>query len=46
VPSPFDLPPGCPFAGRCPIAEDRCHAEQPPLLVRDDGHRVACWLVD
>lgn len=46
VPSPFDPPPGCPFAGRCPVVEDRCHKEQPPLLERSDGHRVACWLVD
>ena len=45
VPSPFNPPPGCAFAGRCPIAEDRCHRERPPLETRDGGHRVACWLV-
>jgi len=32
--SPPDLslrPPGCPFAPRCPLAEDICRAEDPPL---------------
>ena len=46
VPSPFDPPPGCPFAGRCPVAEDRCHVDRPPLVTKADGHRVACWLVE
>jgi peptide/nickel transport system ATP-binding protein len=30
-PSAVDLPPGCPFAPRCPLAEARCVAEEPPL---------------
>ncbi len=45
VPSPFDPPPGCPFAGRCPVAETRCHSERPPLEDKASGHRVSCWLV-
>jgi peptide/nickel transport system ATP-binding protein len=27
----IDLPPGCPFAPRCPIAIDQCHATEPEL---------------
>ena len=46
VPSPYVLPPGCAFAGRCPIAVDRCHTERPPLVEQADGHRVACWEVE
>ena len=49
VPSPYDLPKGCPFAGRCPQVMDRCRQERPPLETRataDGGtHRVACWAV-
>ena len=37
----------CAFAPRCPIAHDRCRAEQPELVTIDGvdggGHRCACW---
>ncbi|HEY2509041.1 MAG TPA: ABC transporter ATP-binding protein [Streptosporangiaceae bacterium] len=33
--------PGCPFAPRCPLAEDICAAEDPPLTPLGDG-RAAC----
>ncbi|MEE8142718.1 MAG: oligopeptide/dipeptide ABC transporter ATP-binding protein [Planctomycetota bacterium] len=45
VPSPYNPPPGCPFAGRCPLVEERCHQEMPPLLEHSHGQRVACWAV-
>jgi peptide/nickel transport system ATP-binding protein len=35
-------PPGCAFAQRCPLAEDRCRQEAPPPR-KDGEHRVACW---
>jgi peptide/nickel transport system ATP-binding protein len=42
-PSLVDLPPGCPFAPRCPVVIDACLAEEPPLLpVPGDGHEAAC----
>ncbi len=31
-PSLVDLPVGCPFAARCPLAEDRCRTAEPELL--------------
>ena len=34
------LPPGCPFAPRCPEVVDRCHIERPRLT--DDARPVAC----
>lgn len=46
VPSPFDPPPGCPFAGRCPLVMERCRREMPPLETKADGHRAACWAVE
>jgi oligopeptide/dipeptide ABC transporter ATP-binding protein len=41
IPSPFDLPPGCAFAGRCPRVQARCLTERPEL----DGsaHPTACF---
>jgi oligopeptide/dipeptide ABC transporter ATP-binding protein len=42
IPSPFNLPPGCAFAERCPAATDLCRRERPLLSVGDDGHHVAC----
>ena len=46
VPSPYDPPKGCPFAGRCPLVTDRCRNEMPPVRTREDGTRVACFEVD
>jgi oligopeptide transport system ATP-binding protein len=40
VPSPDRVYPGCPFADRCPIAEQRCREIVPPL--EGDGHLAAC----
>jgi oligopeptide/dipeptide ABC transporter ATP-binding protein len=41
IPSPFDLPPGCAFAGRCPHATDRCRTERPVLDATT--HPTACF---
>ena len=40
---PAEIPPGCPYAARCPLASDRCRTEDPPLETDADGRRVACW---
>jgi peptide/nickel transport system ATP-binding protein len=44
VPSIFDMPAGCAFAGRCPRVEPRCHRERPALRAAAPGHLVACHL--
>ncbi|GAB3881966.1 hypothetical protein GCM10029964_038930 [Kibdelosporangium lantanae] len=41
-PSLVDLPPGCPFAPRCPMVIDECHETEPPLSDVDDAHAAAC----
>ena len=46
VPSPFNPPTGCPFQTRCPLVEDRCRRENPPLEMKKGGHRAACWVVE
>ncbi len=43
VPSAVNLPDGCRFAGRCPLADAHCRAEQPPLVAWEAGHESACW---
>ncbi len=45
VPSAVNLPDGCRFAGRCPLADARCRKEQPPLVEYETGHEAACWKV-
>jgi peptide/nickel transport system ATP-binding protein len=42
-PSLAALPPGCPFAPRCPLVIDECLETEPPLEgVGAEGHRAAC----
>jgi len=43
VPNPLRRLPGCRFAERCPFADARCRAEEPPVVELGDGHRSACW---
>ncbi|HKO33963.1 MAG TPA: dipeptide/oligopeptide/nickel ABC transporter permease/ATP-binding protein [Candidatus Limnocylindria bacterium] len=38
------MPPGCPFAPRCPMVFDRCLTERPPAYELMHGRRVACFL--
>jgi peptide/nickel transport system ATP-binding protein len=41
-PYPGDLPSGCTFRPRCPLAIDDCAAVDPPLLPVGHGHHAAC----
>jgi peptide/nickel transport system ATP-binding protein len=45
-PNPTDVPPGCRFHPRCPVAEDRCRTIDPELRpATSDRHTAACVLV-
>ncbi len=44
-PNPVDLPAGCRFRPRCPIAESRCESQDPMLRDISEGHKAACLLV-
>jgi peptide/nickel transport system ATP-binding protein len=43
VPRPSAFGGGCRFAGRCPLAIERCRLEAPPLAEQAPGHFAACW---
>jgi oligopeptide/dipeptide ABC transporter ATP-binding protein len=42
-PEPDQVPVGCAFAPRCPLASERCRTEDPVLADIGGGGRVACW---
>lgn len=42
IPRPDQLPPGCIFAPRCPLAIDACWAGRPPFVEAEPDHRTAC----
>ena len=41
-----DMPPGCPFAPRCPSVFERCRTERPPDYPIAEGRRASCFLLD
>ncbi|UUP17337.1 ABC transporter ATP-binding protein [Nitratireductor thuwali] len=44
LPDPYNPPPGCSFAPRCPRAQDDCRATRPPLeKTGSDGRLAACF---
>jgi peptide/nickel transport system ATP-binding protein len=48
TPNPVNVPPGCRFHPRCPVAEARCKETDPELRVVegvDPVHRAACLLL-
>ena len=46
VPSPHEMPVGCRFAPRCPVATELCHQKQPDLLAtgNENGEQIRCWM--
>lgn len=38
-----DLPVGCRFEPRCPVAKDKCRQEYPVEFSIKDGHTADCW---
>ena len=45
-PDPMNLPRGCRFANRCPVAMDICKQVEPALRPVSNGHSAACHLVE
>ncbi len=42
LPSAIDPPSGCRFRTRCPLAQDICASEAPPLRLMSTGQQAAC----
>ncbi len=42
IPSPLDMPSGCPFQNRCEYCQDICREKKPELRELDPGHFIAC----
>jgi oligopeptide/dipeptide ABC transporter ATP-binding protein len=49
TPNPIEVPPGCRFHPRCPVAVERCQVEDPqlrlPAAATSPAHQAACLLV-
>jgi len=43
IPNPIDPPTGCRFQTRCPLVQDVCRREAPPLEEKSPGHWAACF---
>lgn len=47
TPDPVNVPSGCPFHPRCPIADERCEIEEVELRSEEgEDHEVACFYPD
>lgn len=44
TPNPFSIPKGCSFNPRCPVAEEICTQEEPPMVKIGEDHWTKCWL--
>ena len=44
IPSPVDVPPGCSFNTRCPMAYDKCYKVDPIMVEIEPNHLVRCHL--
>ena len=46
VPSLKEIPSGCRFHPRCPLATEKCRSEEPPLFKADNDRVSKCWIAD
>jgi len=44
IPSPVNVPPGCSFNTRCPMAYDKCYKIDPVMKEVESDHMVRCHL--
>jgi oligopeptide/dipeptide ABC transporter ATP-binding protein len=45
TPNPINIPSGCRFHPRCPVAFESCKASDPPMVSLNKSHHAACLLL-
>lgn len=45
-PDPLNVPEGCSYHPRCPIADERCEVENPDLFEVTNDHNAACFYTE
>jgi oligopeptide/dipeptide ABC transporter ATP-binding protein len=45
TPNPINIPTGCRFHPRCPVAFETCKASDPPMVTLNKSHQAACLLL-
>lgn len=45
TPNPANLPSGCRFHPRCPVAVEACKVSDPPFVAQSESHKAACLLL-
>jgi oligopeptide/dipeptide ABC transporter ATP-binding protein len=45
TPNPIDMPTGCRFHPRCPLAMETCKISDPPFMTLTKTHQAACLLL-
>lgn len=45
TPNPINIPSGCRFHPRCPVAFEACKASDPPMVALNKSHQAACLLL-
>ena len=46
APDPVNVPEGCSYHPRCPLADRRCVESNPPFTAVGDDHAAACFYID
>jgi len=46
VPSAINIPSGCRFHTRCPVALEICHKKEPPVVKLNKEHEAVCFLLE
>lgn len=46
APNPINVPPGCRFHPRCPVAQARCSVDTPSMVELPNNHQASCLFIE